>query len=233
MSILQKSNENNSSVSADMFVKLDANESAIIMPLDDFPPSRYYEHSFSKGATFFTLIDTDTPDDPCKLIGSKRGIRYIMPVIVRNESEKAWSEPKYFKFKTQIYNAFIAIEQAFKDEGEGRTFKGSAIRVARVDTPGNFASYNAQFSGAKKYVLDEIPTHDLDMMKGIIPYDFEDVSEVKAKNLAKLIERGDTEFEGKTIIERLRDAGLVSGDGSTSWNDFKPPVVEDESDLPF
>lgn len=238
--MLKKAHEKESTLSADMFVRLGTNETVVIMPLCDFEGEngidKYFEHPFSKGSDFFTLPDTGETNDPCRMIGSKKQVRYIMPVVVWDDASKSWSEPKYYQFKTQIFKAFTSINQALIDDGEGKTFKGAAIRITRVDEKGGGAfgtSYNAQYSPAKKYEVTEIPSHDLDMLRGIIPFAYDSEDEIRGKIIGKLIERGTTTFEGKTILERMREVGLISSENKENddWSDIKPePEIED---VPF
>lgn len=237
MSMLKKAHEKESTLSADMYVRLGANESQVIMPLCDFEGEngidKYFEHPFSKGSEFFTLPDTGESNDPCRLIGSKKQVRYIMPVVVWDDNTKTWSEPKYYQFKTQIFKAFTSINQSLIDDGDGKTFKGAAIRINRIDEKGSGAfgaSYNAQYSPAKKYEVKEVPTHSLDMLRGIIPFSYDSEDEIRGKIIAKLIERGTTMLEGKTILERMREAGLIAGENAKdNWSEITPEIEEIEA----
>lgn len=221
--------------SSSLWVSIPKDSFITIAPLVNFDDiTVYQQYKFGDGATFFTIPDTQADNDPCKLMGFVPEKAYIMPVIIYDESLSAWNpEPKYYRFTKSVLAGMKAIGNAnpksgeslgtiyeyAKEESEPKyEFKHSIIKVIRDDTTKKkFTQYSvvwmSRHLSKNAAMKNNLPENTLDMTMGILPFKVENTSDENEirKGIIKFLEtKSDFVVDGKSIGERMKEAGLLS-----------------------
>lgn len=208
-----------------LWVSIPKDSSITISPLVAFDDiTVYQQYKFGEGKTFWTIPDTQADNDPCRLMGFVPEKYYIMPVIVFDSELNAWnSEPKYYRFTKSVLAGLLAenenIANYAKEESEPNfTFKHSIIKVIRDDTTKKgftqySVSWTARHLSKSAAMKNNLPESTLDMTAGILPFKVEDTNddnEIRQAIIKRLSEKSDFVVDGKSIGERMKEAGLLS-----------------------
>ena len=234
-----------------VYVSVPENSSITIVPLvnyaskeDNDAITRFKEFGIgTKKTGFFSLPDTQESNDICRVIGLQSKDKYIMPVLLYDDANETWSEPMYYKFPVTVFKELGKVLENIKtycesekengNNVDGIGFKGALIKITRDDkTPNGFTAYSANWlfkhwSRIKKN--GALPESDLDIIKGIVPFTYEDDNDYREQVLVKLINnadksvtlgKGDTEVK-TTIGKLLQEHGFMK----------KPESVETEFEM--
>ena len=191
----------------------------------------YQQYKFGEGKGFWTIPDTQADNDPCRLMGFVPEKGYIMPVIVYDKELKAWdTEPKFYRFTKSVLAGMKAIGNKKDDElgsiyvfaneesEPAYQFKHAIIKIIRDDTTKKgFTQYSVSWTGRhlskNASMKNNLPENTLDMIAGILPFKVEDTNddnEIRRAILKRLQEKSDFVVDGKSIGERMKEAGLLS-----------------------
>lgn len=202
----------------DMYFRPTPNSSTKFVPLCVYGDiDEFGQYPFGQGSQFWTIINTNEPDDIGKMIGLKDKVKYIMPIVFYNEEEKAWSEPLFYQFPPSVYQelqlvANTGIQEKINEENSENednpnfvskyNFKGSILTLVRNDKTANgFVAYSVQWNGdmwgstknTKGLVLPVID--ELNITLGILGDTYsENMAVVRQNILNKLIEHSDYRF---------------------------------------
>lgn len=200
--------QNSNRLGAESYVKIGKNETVKIIPLVEFSEAIAFEtHDFGEGKEFFSLpADMPEPGQPntdpvlnCIPHAEAKGLKYakskkyIMPVLQWDEDKKEWSNPKYYVFKTTVRDGLTAAEIPLKGNDYEHGIKGAVIQIFRDDSTAR-TTYSVSWTGQhwlkKVGQGKDLPVSELDMLRGIIPFVYNDESEINDGIILKLQERG-------------------------------------------